>query len=195
VHDHAAGEGIDLTPERTQGLTLVAVFENVVGADSCAVDLKRRRPDLEVTMVNRRDDGPEQGMTPGPVITGPGYGLSAPDQSPPKDPGMGAGVSVGATIGATAGLLAATYIIPAFGVPLVTVGPLVSTLAGAGIGTFLGGLTQYATSEQQDGDDASQYAGQVRHGGVLLVVRTTDEEAEEVRRQINLWNPLEIRVQ
>lgn len=175
-------------------LTLVAVFEDITGAKGCADDLERRGMGLEVAMVARRGDGPEQGLRPGNVITGPGYGLSAEDNSPPRDPGMGSGVAVGATIGATVGWLATNYILPGFG-PVVATGGLVSTLAGAGLGAFLGGLTEYSTSEQQDGDDATMYAGQVRRGGVLLMVRTDREGADEVRQLIEFWKPLEIRVQ
>ncbi len=171
-------------------VTLVAVFQNIEQASAAASDLQRRG--IEVGMVARRGDGPEQGLRPGNVITGPEYGLSAENQSPPKDRPMGAGVSVGATLGATAGLLFATYIFPPFGAAVAT-GSLVSTLAGAGVGSFLGGLFEYGATEH--GDDASLYAGQVRRGGVLLLARVGREEADQVRRQLGIWNPLEIRVQ
>lgn len=202
TQDDPIPTGLDLypTPTAEGDITLVAVFEDITGARSCADDLERRGIEVETTLLPRRGDGPEQGLRPGNVITGPGYGLSAPeDQSPPKNPEMGAGVAVGATIGATAGLLAATYIIPQFGTTLVgtvtATGTMVSTLAGAGIGAFLGGLVQYGTNEQQDGDDATIYAGQVRRGGVLLLARADAEHVDEVRQAIAIWNPLEIRVQ
>jgi len=175
-------------------LTYVAVFEDITPARSCVDDLERRGWPLEVTVLERRGDGPEQGMRPGNIITGPGYGLSAENQSPPRNPGMGAGVTVGATIGATVGWLATNYVLPGFP-PLVATGGLISTLAGAGLGAFLGGLTEYGTSEQQDGDDATIYAGQARRGGVLLLVRTHEADAERVRRAIEFWQPLELRVQ
>ncbi|HEY3368215.1 MAG TPA: hypothetical protein VGK74_24450 [Symbiobacteriaceae bacterium] len=171
-------------------LTLVAVFEDITGAQSCANDLQRRG--VEVAMLSRRSDGPEQGIQPGNVVTGPGYGLSAEDQSPPRDAKMGSGVAVGASIGATVGLLAATWSIPPWG-PLIATGSLVTTLAGAGIGSFLGGLSEYAGTEK--GDDATMYAGQVRRGGVLLLARVRQDQADEVRRLIGIWNPLEVRVQ
>ncbi|HWI53969.1 MAG TPA: hypothetical protein VNT01_17670 [Symbiobacteriaceae bacterium] len=176
------------------GLTLVAVFEDITGAESCARDLERRGWGIEVSVLERRGDGPEQGLRPGAIITGPGYGLSTPDQSPPRNPPMGAGVAVGATLGATVGWLATNYVLPGFP-PLVATGGLISTMAGAGLGAFLGGLTEYGTSEQQDGDDATLYAGQVRRGGVLLLARTDEEDADRVRRAIEFWQPLEIRVQ
>lgn len=171
-------------------LTLVAVFEDVEQAKDCAFDLRRRG--IDVGMVSRRGDGPEQGLRPGNVITGPGYGLSAPNQSPPRDRPMGGGVAVGATIGATAGFLAATYLVPPLGMAFAT-GSLITTLAGAGLGSFVGGLAEYGVSEK--GDDASLYAGQVRRGGVLVMARVTQEQADSVRRLMGIWNPLEIRVQ
>jgi hypothetical protein len=194
TQDDPTPSGFDTYPDQgAEGsLTFVAVFENITGAEACADDLKRRNLAVEVGMVARRGDGPEQGLRPGNVITGEGYGHAAGNESPPKDPGMGGGVAVGATIGATAGLLAATYVIPPFGA-LVATGSLVSTLAGAGIGSFLGGLTEYGFAEK--GDDASLYAGEVRQGGVLMLVRTDRGEADRVRHLIELWRPLEIRVQ
>lgn len=171
-------------------LTLVAVFEDIEGASHCARDLERRG--IEVGIVTRRGDGPEQGTRPGNVITGPGYGLSAEDESPPKDKPMGAGVAVGATLGATSGLLAATYFVSPLGAIFAT-GSLVSTLIGAGLGSFLGGLVEYGVTEH--GDDASMYAGQVRRGGAIVLARVDGEQADEARRLIGIWNPLEIRVQ
>lgn len=171
-------------------LTFVAVFEDITAAKSCADDLERRGLGVEVGLVSRRGDGPEQGLSPGNVITGPGYGASADDQSPPKDGDrLGSGVAVGATIGATAGLLAATHVVPG----LIYGGTLITTLAGAGIGSFLGGLVEYAKTD--DGDQATIYPGLVRRGGVLLLARTGRRQAEQVRRLIQVWNPLEIRVQ
>lgn len=188
TQDDPMPDGLGMYPDTgSEGdLTYVAVFEDATGALSCAEDLERRGLGVEVGMVARRGDGPEQGLRPGNVITDPGYGLSHEGDR------LGSGVAVGATIGATAGLLAATYIIPGLGT-LVATGSLVSTLAGAGLGSFLGGLVQYATADPQD--DASLYAGTVRRGGVLLLVRTSRAHSAEVRRLIELWNPLEIRTQ
>lgn len=171
-------------------VTLVAVFENIEHASSCARDLERRG--IETGLLSRRGDGPEQGTRPTNVITGGDYGLSAENHSPPNDRPMGAGVSVGATIGATAGLFAATYLFPPIG-GLFATGSLISTLTGAGLGSFLGGLFEFGMTES--GDDASIYADQVRRGGAILLVRVDGEKADATRRLIGVWNPLEIRVQ
>jgi hypothetical protein len=173
-------------------LTFVAVFEDMTGAQSCANDLERRGWDVGVTVLQRRGDGPEQGTRPGNIITGRGYGLSAENQSPPRNIPMGSGVVVGATLGATVGWLAANYVIPGFA-PLVATGGMISTLVGGGLGAFLGGLSQYSVADHQD--DATLYAGQARRGGVILLVRTYEDDADRVRRAIAFWEPLEIRVQ
>lgn len=187
-------ELLDDQPEtREEGnLTLVAVFEDMTGAHSCANDLERRGWGVEVTLLDRRADGPEQGTQPGNIITGRGYGLSAENQSPPRNAPMGSGVAVGATLGATVGWLAANYVIPGIA-PLAATGGLISTLVGGGLGAFLGGLSQYSVADHQD--DATLYAGQVRRGGVILLARLLDEDADRVRRAIEFWEPLEIRVQ
>ncbi|MGE5674856.1 MAG: DUF456 domain-containing protein [Mycobacterium leprae] len=171
-------------------VTLIAIFEDMVKAQSCADDLERRG--IATALLSRRGDGPEQGTRPGNVVTGPGYGLSAEDQSPPKNAPMGAGVTVGATLGATIGLIASTFVIPPLGL-LTATGSLVGTLTGAGIGTFLGGLAEYGAREK--GDDATIYAGQVRRGGVILLVRSDPARASQTRQLIDIWDPLEIRVQ
>lgn len=194
TQDDPMPQGFGMYPDTSDegDLTYLAVFTNVIEAESCAGNLRRLGIALEVGMVARRGDGPEQGLQPGNVITGPGYGASADNHSPPKDKPMGAGVAVGATIGATVGLLAATYVIPPFG-PLVGTPTLVSTLIGAGIGSFLGGITEYSASDKQD--DATIYPGEVRKGGVILLVRSTTANSELVRQTIEFWSPQEIRVQ
>ena len=99
-------------------------------------------------------------------------------------------MAVGASIGGTVGLLATTWIVPPIGAALQGVGPLVSTLAGAGLGAFLGGLMQASVNES----DATLYPGQVRLGGVLLAARVRREQAEEAQRVLQRYEPLEVRV-
>jgi len=194
TQDDPMPQGFDAYPDSDEAgdKTYVAVFTNIEEAESCSEDLKRRALAIEVGMVARRGDGPEQGLSPGNVITGPGYGESADNQSPPKNRPMGAGVAVGATVGATVGLLAVTYMIPPFDPPAGTT-TLVSTLIGAGIGSFLGGLFEYGSRDQQD--DATIYPGTVRKGGVILLVRVTAANAEVVRTIIDFWALQEIREQ
>lgn len=170
-----------------QYMTLAAVYENLEMAEPARDELEAKG--FAVQIVARRGDGPEQG-TP-PVITGEEYGLSAEEgNKPPTDETeMGAGTAVGATIGGTAGLLAAYWLIPSPGA-LAGLPPLITTLAGAGIGSMLGGIIEYGSAES----DATLFAGQARRGGVILLVRTPKQRADEARAALNRWGALDIRV-
>jgi hypothetical protein len=186
--DPQYGDSVTPYPEATTGyLTLAGFYEDLGGADSARAELERKG--FVVQAVGRRGDGPEEGTNP--IITGPGYGLSAPDQKPPEGgERLGSGVAVGATIGGTIGLLSATYFIPGVGSP-ATPGPLLSTLAGAGLGSMLGGMFEFGTSSS----DATLYAPQAGRGGVILMVRTRHQDADEARAILNRWGPLDLRVQ
>lgn len=182
------GNAVTESPETSVDyMTLIAVYEDITGADSAQSELASHG--FAVQAVGRRGDGPEQG-TP-PIVTGPGYGLSAQDQTPPQDEKrLGSGVAVGATVGGTIGLLAATWFIPPQGTWVQTA-PLISTLAGAGLGSMLGGMVEFGTTEQQ----STLYAGQARRGGVIVLARVHKQDADEARQILDRWGALEIRVQ
>lgn len=176
--------------------TLVAVFQNADAAADAAGAIRQRGLAEEVRLLSRRQDGPEQGNPP--VITGPGYGLSAPSGNPPGGEDFGAGAAVGATLGGTAGLLASTYFIPPLGT-LTGAGPMVSTMVGAGIGSLLGGLVEHGAAERPGGlanneRDALNYAGTVRIGGVLLVAVCREGQAAACRDALRARGPLELRL-
>jgi len=205
---HGTWAGIQGAPDRSDGrsavgkgpdgfadgrMTLVAVYEHVEHAYAARRDLVGRDLDPAPLLLSRRDDGPEQGTNP--VIVGEGYGVSAMMDDNVDDPPAGreridSAVAVGATIGGTVGLLATTYIVPGVGTVLAGVGPLASTLAGAGLGAFLGGLVQGSINES----DATIYPGQVRLGGVLVATRVRREQAEAARAVLQRYLPLEVRI-
>jgi uncharacterized membrane protein len=54
---------------------------------------------------------------------------------------------------------------------LVAAGPLAAALAGAGAGAVAGGLIGALTDLGVSEDEARSYVGELRRGGVLLVVR------------------------
>lgn len=167
--------------------TLVAVYENSEAAGQAARVVRERGLAREVTVLSRRNDGPEQGY--GPVITGPGYGLSAPEQMPPEgEEKLGSGVAMGATLGGTLGMLAATYVVPGVGA-LTPAGPLVSTLVGAGLGSFVGAMLEQGATES----DVKMFAGTVRLGGVLVVAVCAGEQVSECKHVLQGWNALEVR--
>ena len=105
----------------------------------------------------------------------------ASDQT--KDRPMGGPVVLGATIGATVGFLAASYLVPTVGAAFAT-GSLLTTLAGAGLGTFFGSMAQIG---------AAGAGGRTQQSRVRLTVRARPEEADAVRQLIQRWNPLEVR--
>lgn len=168
--------------------TLIAVYENAEAAGQAVRAVQERGLAREVTVLGRRQDGPEQGTNP--VITGPGYGQSAPEMSPPEgEPGLGRGAAVGATLGGTLGMLASTYVVPGVG-PLTQAAPLVSTLVGAGVGSFLGALIQSGAAEDTE---ATLYAGTVRLGGVLVAAVCEPDRVAECRAALEGWGALELR--
>lgn len=85
---------------------------------------------------------------------------------------------LGGLTGAAVGL--AALAIPGLG-PIIAAGPLVATLAGAGIGaasgTVLGALVGYGFSEER----AEYYAEAVRRGSVLLTLQANETRAAEAR--------------
>lgn len=167
-------------------LTLVAAFDNLDSGEAARLEVVTRGYDPEPLLLKRRGDGPEQGEM------APGAGKDAP--SAPADEEFGGGATVGATIGGTMGLLATTYLVPGIGAALPGVAPLVSTVAGAGLGALVGAGFDYA-----NGDDAQPPArlhpGQVRLGGVLLVCRVKSDDAEAVASLLRRHRPLDLRVQ
>lgn len=147
-----------------QKITLLAGFTAESQARACAADL-------------------ETHGVPAAVLLPSADAHEAPpaDETTPTESALGGGVAVGATIGATAGLLAATFLVPGIG-EVVGSASLVTTLAGAGIGSFLGGaFTQ--------GNDGNREGATVR---AVVLVRVEPDEEAEVRRMLERWKPANI---
>jgi hypothetical protein len=91
------------------------------------------------------------------------------------------GAAVGAAAGAVLGAALAWFVsiqtiaIPALG-PLVTAGPLVAALAGAGAVGALGWLAGLLAGLPQSEYLAKRYAGRIRRGGILLSVHCDSTE-------------------
>jgi hypothetical protein len=81
------------------------------------------------------------------------------------------GVILGGIIGATSGWIAALGMLalPAAD-PLVIAGPIVSALAGLGVGAVVGALIGALVGTAQPEYEAIRYRGRVRNRGVLLSV-------------------------
>jgi stress response protein YsnF len=86
------------------------------------------------------------------------------------------GAAIGGGLGLLAGLTA--LVIPGVG-PIIAAGPIAAGLTGAGIGAAAGGLIGGLTSAGISETDANYYAEGVRRGGVLVMVRTTEEMADK----------------
>lgn len=147
-----------------QTITLLAGFTDPSQAQACAADLETHGVPAAVLLP--RADGQES---------------PAPDETTPTESALGGGVAMGATLGATAGLLAASYLVPGVG-ELVGSASLVTTLAGAGIGSFLGGL-------YTQGADGNREGGAVK---AVVLVRVNPDEEAEVRRMVERWKPANI---
>lgn len=102
--------------------------------------------------------------------------------------GVATGASSGAVLGGTLGLLAGigALAIPGIG-PLIAAGPIVSALAGIGVGGAVGGLTGGLIGLGIPEYEAKRYEGRIRQNGILLSVHcnTSDEikEAKEIMEQ------------
>jgi hypothetical protein len=85
--------------------------------------------------------------------------------------GAAAGATSGAVLGGTLGLLAGigALAIPGAG-PFIAAGPIMSTLAGIGVGGTVGGLTGALIGMGIPEFEAKRYEGRLQKGGLLLSV-------------------------
>jgi len=95
--------------------------------------------------------------------------------------GTTTGATAGGVIGGTLGLLAGigTLAIPGVG-PLIAAGPIMSALAGLGVGGAVGGLIGAMVGMGIPEYEAKRYEGWVKEGGVLLSVHC--DTSEEITR-------------
>lgn len=180
--------------------TVVAVYENIEGARQAVRMLRERGLVREVQVLERREDGPEQGE--GPVLAAPNYGLSSPDRGAAEaDPateagtagamggeadqgGAGGGAALGALVGGAVGAAAAITLAGGLAHPLASI------LTGAGLGAWLGSAAEASLRDT----DASGFPGTARLGGVLVVAVCADADAQACRQVLEAWGPLEVRV-
>jgi uncharacterized membrane protein len=93
------------------------------------------------------------------------------------------GASAGAIIGGAIGLLAGagSLMIPGLG-PLIAAGPIMSVLAGAGVGGAVGGVGGALIGLGIPEYEAKRYENYVKNGGVLISVHT--ENSDEVSHAV-----------
>ena len=95
--------------------------------------------------------------------------------------GATAGGTTGALLGGALGMLAGigALAIPGVG-PLIAAGPIMATLAGAGVGGAIGGITGALVGLGIPEYEAKRYEGRIQKGGILLSVHCAS--SDEVKR-------------
>lgn len=101
--------------------------------------------------------------------------------------GMATGATSGAVIGGALGWLAGigALAIPGLG-PFIAAGPIMSLLAGLGVGGTIGGVAGTLIGLGVPEYEAKRYEGRVKHGSILLSIHCDNTEwtkrAEDVLR-------------
>jgi Protein of unknown function (DUF3341) len=99
--------------------------------------------------------------------------------------GAAAGGFSGAVLGGTLGWLAGMGMIAIPGVgPLIAAGPILSALAGVGIGGTVAGITGALIGTGIPEYEARKYEGRVKSGGILMSVQVDDSERARKARSI-----------
>ncbi len=147
------------------------IFHDRVACENCIDTLKRdgfRNSDVSVLMADKGDTQSfahhKETKAPEGAVVGGGTGAVL-------------GGALGWLVGA--GLIAT---VPALG-PLIAAGPIMSTLAGIGVGGAVGGLSGALVGIGIPEYEAKRYAGYVKDGGILLSVHADDKDwAEKAER-------------
>lgn len=154
-------------PEDTlEGKSVVAMFEFEEDANRAADELVREGFAREqITIIVEHE------------LSRPEKYVKTEDDSAGKVVGaVGKGLALGGGIGAVAGGLSA-LLLPGVG-PLV-IGVLATTVTGAGLGASAGGFMAALMQAGVDESDARLFESALRHGGVVLTVRTDEANARK----------------
>lgn len=91
--------------------------------------------------------------------------------------GAATGAGSGAVLGGGLGLLAGigALAIPGVG-PFIAAGPIMATLAGAGVGGAIGGIAGALVGMGIPEYEAKRYEGQIKDGGILLSVHSDSSD-------------------
>ncbi len=115
------------------------------------------------------------------------------DEKEGKRDHVTSGAAAGGILGGLTGLMMGigSFAIPGIG-PVIAAGPLIATLAGAGIGAVTGGLLGALVDSGVPDEHAGFYAEGVRGGGTLLTLTTSEERAADAVEALNAHNPVDI---
>lgn len=172
--------------------TVVALYDHISDANAAVRDLVDfGLPRDNISLMANDTSGNYSTYLSG--TTGPAA-TAQPVESTASGAATGAGI--GAIIGGLGGLLVGLgiLVIPGVG-PVLAAGPLataISALTGAGVGAMAGGAAGGLIGALVDlglpEESAGNYAEGIRRGGILVTVRTEDNQAEDVRRIMNRHN-------
>jgi len=138
---------------------VIGVFNEKDRAESALQELKAKGYERDLSLVARDE---EKSMDSGAASFG--------------DQNLAEGTYTGGALGGIAGLLAGVgaLLIPGIG-PIVAAGPIAATLTGVVGGGLAGGLIDYGIPEER----GEYYEEQVRRGGILVSVKSSDERIDE----------------
>jgi len=160
--------------------TVVGSFDSTVDADRATRDLRSLGfPDADINLVvSNVSQGDAETELP---VVGDGTGPVAK------------GAVAGGVLGGAAGLAAslAGLAIPGIG-PILTAGPIVATLAGAGAGAVAGGAIGRLTDLGVEKKEAALYAEAARRGGTLVTLRTDEARADEASAVLHKAGAIDI---
>ena len=107
--------------------------------------------------------------------------------------GTGHGAKTGSVVGGLTGFLIGMGFLAIPGVgPLLAAGPILSTLAGAGLGAAAGGLLGALTNAGVPKEHAELYSEGVRRGGTLVTVDAPDGRENEIAPILDRHNAVDI---
>jgi hypothetical protein len=107
--------------------------------------------------------------------------------------GVAQGAGFGAAMGGLGGLVVGLTVLTVPGVgPVLAGGLLAAALTGAGVGAITGGMVGALTEVGIPKEHVHYYSKELRRGGVLVVVATTDAMAELALTLLSHHHPLDL---
>ncbi|MGI6359327.1 MAG: general stress protein [Bacillota bacterium] len=167
--------------------TVLGVFSSEQQAEKAVHALRDRGFTTNEISIVQKNDRNQRGHGAGEgrhrdsgnmAIGGAGFSGDADARGGDTD-SVADGVASGATWGGLAGLAlgAGALAVPGIG-PLLAAGPIAAALTGAATGGLAGGLIDWGVPESV----GREYESRVREGGVLAVIRVSEQKADEAAK-------------
>ena len=164
--------------------TIVALYDDYGAAEKVVRELENQgfsRDDISL-VAHEKGGGTQQA------------GTTTTQEGSRAGEGAAAGAGTGAVVGGLAGLLVGlgALAIPGIG-PIIAAGPIATTLAGAGVGAAAGGIVGALVGIGVPKEEANAYAEGVRRGGTLVMVRSSDDMANQAKNIMNHFQPIDLK--